>query len=120
MVYAAEEVEQIARRRRLVRRASAAQRAFAAFREGRTVVDVVVDHGLDPTLARELFSEYAQAAGCVLLPGDVVTRLAELGFTVTAGTFLSVVRNLLDTARGRMAKRPAAVRFLADRTGEPR
>lgn len=115
VVYDQREVDEIARRRTLMRRASSAQRAFAAFQRGAGVVDVVVELGVEPSLARELYSDYAEAAGYLLLPGEVAAVLVELGFQVTAETFPNVVRNLLAAARGRMPQSTRGVRFLADR-----
>lgn len=117
VVYDLRQVDDIGRRRRIMRRASAAQRAFAAFDRGQGVVQVVVELGIDPDLARDLYRDYAIAAGGVYLPGELVDELRRLGFDVTAATFPDVVRNLLAAARGRTPRPPRGVRFLAD-TGE--
>jgi hypothetical protein len=112
VVYERAEVEAIHARRRLMRSAGVAQRVWAAFRAGRTVVDVVVDLGVEPRVVQELLEQYTTATRCIVLPGDVVQDMQQLGFTVSAETFVTVVRGLLDRVRGK--GRTHAVRFLPD------
>ncbi len=117
IVYDQDEVNEIGRRRRIMRRASVAQRAFAAFARGQGVVQVVIELGVEPEVAAELYRDYATAAGGLYLPGDVVGELTRMGFQVTVQTFPDMVRKLLDAARGRTPRAAQGVRFLPD-TGE--
>jgi hypothetical protein len=57
-----------------------AAQAFRAFREGRTVRDVVIDCQISPDHAEELLQRYATLGGDLILPGEVAREIQALGF----------------------------------------
>ncbi len=54
--------------------------AFVAFRDGKTVRDVVIDHKMHPDQAEELLQRYVSIGGDQVLPGEVVKQIQALGF----------------------------------------
>lgn len=57
-----------------------AARAFRAFREGKAVRDVVIEQNITPDYAEQLLYRYATMGGDLVLPGEAVRRIRELGF----------------------------------------
>ncbi len=54
--------------------------AFAAFRDGKSVLDVVIEHKIPPDQAEQLLQRYAAMGGDMVLPGEVARRIQEIGF----------------------------------------
>lgn len=54
--------------------------AFAAFRAGKPVRDVVIDLKIGPDQAERLLHRYVAMGGDMVLPGEVIRQIQEIGF----------------------------------------
>lgn len=81
-----------------------AARAYALFREGRTVSEVVIELRCPPRLVRELYADHALPDD-LIVPGEVLTRIHALGFgRVTPDHVVHAFEALLEVQRRHLAE----------------
>ncbi|TXH50452.1 MAG: hypothetical protein E6Q97_20480 [Desulfurellales bacterium] len=76
-----------------------ASECWKMFRDGASVVEVVIKLKITPERARNMHEQYKASVGGLTVPNTVLEQMKEMGFSVDAGNFVPTIERLLRAAR---------------------